>query len=358
MQGSKKRGLEDLDTHPTSHPAKRARHEKQSDPLQPAQLDEPRLSPASSFSTLIGSTCSSSPSSSLHSSEEDDTSGDTSSSSGAASESNSGSVLSSDSKEETSSSNVNFEIPQRIRISPQSYRYPSLNPPSQFTSSSSSNLESSKTSSSASASSSEASVTPARSARRPFPIVYLPRKSQEKVSESELEEDDSSSDDVSTSSSEYSSDFSSAPRPSVLQPLPSALTAENLSVLQSRLNSFLPSIRRANEELEVEKKEGRLEERDIENVDGSGEEGKGYIEMNLGLGVLEEKKEDGDVEEKSGDESRSGRESEESSGEENAKGVEKDVLGRLMGRKSKGKEKENPKALVEELGDEWLDHGK
>lgn len=43
----------------------------------------------------------------------------------------------------------------------------------------------------------------------------------------------------------------------------------------------------ANEELEREKAEGRLEERDIETLDDEGS----YIEMNLGLGVLEEKRE-------------------------------------------------------------------
>lgn len=58
--------------------------------------------------------------------------------------------------------------------------------------------------------------------------------------------------------------------------------------LKSRLNALLPRMRKANEELEVERREGRLGERDIEKL-GQGAAA-GYVEMELGLGVLEEKK--------------------------------------------------------------------
>ena len=51
-------------------------------------------------------------------------------------------------------------------------------------------------------------------------------------------------------------------------------------------------MKRANAELEVEREEWRLGERDIENVRDGGREGE-YIEMDLGLGVLEEKREIG-----------------------------------------------------------------
>ena len=73
------------------------------------------------------------------------------------------------------------------------------------------------------------------------------------------------------------------------------LTRENGTTLKSRLDKLLPEMREANEELEVERREGRLGERDIEVL---GEGSKGYVEMELGLGVLEEKKEgEGEAEE-------------------------------------------------------------
>lgn len=56
------------------------------------------------------------------------------------------------------------------------------------------------------------------------------------------------------------------------------------SDLHQRLSTFLPNLAAANDELEVERAAGRLGERNIETVDDDE-----YIEMNLGLGVLEEK---------------------------------------------------------------------
>jgi hypothetical protein len=79
--------------------------------------------------------------------------------------------------------------------------------------------------------------------------------------------------------------------------------------LRARLSSFLPALAKANSQLELERQAGTLRRRDIENLDDSDDdgesdgngggseedEGKGkatraYIEMNLGLGVLEEKR--------------------------------------------------------------------
>ncbi len=75
----------------------------------------------------------------------------------------------------------------------------------------------------------------------------------------------------------------------------------------------------ANQRLEEERVEGRLADRDIENV---GEDQDGYIEMDLGLGVLEEKgKENLAIEVKA-----------EGEDEESSQGEERDVLGRLMGK--------------------------
>lgn len=76
----------------------------------------------------------------------------------------------------------------------------------------------------------------------------------------------------------------------------------------------------ANQRLEVERAEGKLADRDIENVR---EDEGGYIEMDLGLGVLEEKgKEILAIEAKA-----------EGGDEESSQGEERDVLGRLMGRR-------------------------
>ncbi|KAK6438262.1 hypothetical protein LTR95_005541 [Oleoguttula sp. CCFEE 5521] len=75
--------------------------------------------------------------------------------------------------------------------------------------------------------------------------------------------------------------------------------------LASRLGAFLPQMKKANEEL----REGES----LEDV----QDGEGYIEMNLGLGVLEETK---DGEEGSGSE-------DEGEGE----GEDEEVMGKLMG---------------------------
>ena len=55
--------------------------------------------------------------------------------------------------------------------------------------------------------------------------------------------------------------------------------------LRSRLSSFLPTLAAANAELEQERAKGTLVNRDIEKINEDR-----YIEMDLGLGVLEEKK--------------------------------------------------------------------
>ena len=94
-------------------------------------------------------------------------------------------------------------------------------------------------------------------------------------------------------------------------------------------------MRKANKELSLLRSEGRIWEKDIENLENvesdensendeiKGEKrAKSYIEMNLGLGVLEEKRDDDDGE-------SSGDESQEDEGED----AERDVLGTLMGKR-------------------------
>ncbi|KAJ5902082.1 hypothetical protein N7495_002610 [Penicillium taxi] len=60
--------------------------------------------------------------------------------------------------------------------------------------------------------------------------------------------------------------------------------------LMSRLSAFLPEMKNANEELEKEIAAGRGKDLVLDDADDA--DGKEYIEMNLGLGVLEEKKKD------------------------------------------------------------------
>lgn len=103
----------------------------------------------------------------------------------------------------------------------------------------------------------------------------------------------------------------------------------------------------ANAELEKLAQEGGLEGKRLEDV-GDGDE---YVEMELGLGVMEEKKEGEESSDDSSEEETSEDSSEESSGDEEEnedkekakkqkekEQKEKDVLGRLMGFKQ-GREK-------------------
>ncbi|CAD0046214.1 unnamed protein product [Aureobasidium pullulans] len=118
------------------------------------------------------------------------------------------------------------------------------------------------------------------------------------------------------------------------------------SDLKSRLQTFLPQMAAANAELEKLAQEGGLEGKRLEDV-GEGDE---YVEMELGLGVMEEKKEGDDSSDETSDES-SDDSSEDSSEEDDdddekeqkkkqkeKEQKEKDILGRLMGHKQ-GREK-------------------
>lgn len=153
------------------------------------------------------------------------------------------------------------------------------------------------------------------------------------------------SDDESSESSGGAPIYGNSNYPIQTQSLPpGALTAENISTLQSRLESLLPRLQRANEALEAEGKAGTLDERNIEKVDEGRE---GYIEMDLGLGVLEATKkplvsQDG-----------SSRDFESEEDEDGSSAGEQDMLGRLMGNMShldvKGKKID--RVLVEQIED-------
>ena len=172
----------------------------------------------------------------------------------------------------------------------------------------------------------------------------------------------SSADEDASSSTESSSGDSSDPGHSLVPNLSTSdsirrsqaplltsanLTVENLSSLQARLHNLLPRMRAANRVLEAEREEGRLCERDIENVG----DGLGYVEMNLGLGVLEEK--DGRGIGSSADSNESETKTErvgEGCGAKKKQEADDNILSSLMGRKSK--ERERTKIWVQELGSE------
>ncbi|KAL8667352.1 MAG: hypothetical protein Q9168_007274 [Polycauliona sp. 1 TL-2023] len=111
-------------------------------------------------------------------------------------------------------------------------------------------------------------------------------------------EDSSDSDDSSTSESSSDSDSDSDPNfPSTVLPPHIAQTPlPTTSPLHNRLSTFLPTIRASNAELERERLAGTLHNRNLESLspahDGESisDQEKPYIEMNLGLGVLEEQR--------------------------------------------------------------------
>jgi hypothetical protein len=137
----------------------------------------------------------------------------------------------------------------------------------------------------------------------------------DELSSSEDEDDDTSSageDDIS-STENYGDDTSSFEGENEVLSTPGAYsdkpTSDNITTLRlnnrrpnislelvknsnvaSKLPGFLAQMRAANQELEEEKSAGTLANRRIElNESESAAEGGQHIEMNLGLGVLEEK---------------------------------------------------------------------
>jgi hypothetical protein len=193
-----------------------------------------------------------------------------------------------------------------------------------------------------------------------------PRKIASTSSESEENDDD---DDDYTSSSgsdgdsdsdgdgededqeaDYSSDQasragSSLPRISAQQkPRIHRVTRE--PDLLSRLSAFLPKMKSANEDLQREIAAGRGKDLQLDEVENQ-EEGQ-YIEMNLGLGVLEEKRADGCS--STDEELRDGPEfaNDEDAAELDA-GLQKDsdILDKLMGKEKSSDQKPTIQDLTE-----------
>lgn len=111
----------------------------------------------------------------------------------------------------------------------------------------------------------------------------------------------------------------------------SACVASGAPSLEDRLKSFLPQLAAANSKLE----QGGVNEFSMEDV----KDDEPHIEMDLGLGVLEETngKEDEDSEDDD-DEDENG------AGSPERKRKEKDIMSKLMGKK------ENQTAGIEEVG--------
>ncbi|KAI9816865.1 MAG: hypothetical protein M1827_001510 [Pycnora praestabilis] len=174
--------------------------------------------------------------------------------------------------------------------------------------------------------------------------------------ESDLSENDNHSESTSDSDSDSSSSSSSSSdaRSRQATPLTTLPLAQKPAIqdsssgvdtdLASRLASFLPEMAAANASLEDDRAAGRLQDRQLENVENDEE---GYIEMNLGLGVLEDKDPDADGTSSSSDESSN--EDGETTGEPegNINKVtqkERDIMGRLMGGRN------NTRPNIEEIG--------
>ncbi|KAJ5553272.1 hypothetical protein N7494_002650 [Penicillium frequentans] len=121
------------------------------------------------------------------------------------------------------------------------------------------------------------------------------------------------------------------------RPKPQIHRMKGNSELLARLSAFLPQMKSANEELEKDIAAGKDVVMDDED------ENKDYIEMNLGLGVLEEKRDKGDASgDEADDEAMGGMES-----DKKAKaGFDDDILEKLMG----GKDLDAEKPSIEELG--------
>lgn len=154
------------------------------------------------------------------------------------------------------------------------------------------------------------------------------------ASDSEDAASSSESDDNSTSDEDEEQE-QIATVTAKTKPNFSARVASGAPSLEDRLKSFLPQMAAANSKLE----EGGENEYSMEAV----KDDEPHIEMDLGLGVLEETNgkegEDGDhssddEEEADGDEA----------GSPERKRKEKDVMGKLMGKK------ENQTAGIEEVG--------
>ncbi|KAJ5832163.1 hypothetical protein N7474_000474 [Penicillium riverlandense] len=183
-------------------------------------------------------------------------------------------------------------------------------------------------------------------------------------SESESESENENPRPHTTTTNSPATVFAEPQLPNITgRPKPQIRRMDGDSGLLSRLSSFLPQMKDANESLQKDIAAGRagdvvldssLDRRgsgdeDDEDEDEDMEEGEGgrdgkwqgqYIEMNLGLGVLEEKREDGSTAEESPDFHHAPKNASTSPKDSN-------VLGKLM----KTKKSSTEKPTIEEMAE-------
>ncbi|GLA72400.1 hypothetical protein AtubIFM55763_002932 [Aspergillus tubingensis] len=168
--------------------------------------------------------------------------------------------------------------------------------------------------------------------------------SSDSDSDSEDEEDEEVNQKETTTTSDEMPRIPAIPKPRI------GRINKNPDLL-SRLSAFLPQMKTANEKLEQEIAAGRAKDVRLE-IDGDDDddededmEGKRYIEMNLGLGVLEEKRPGDDEEDHL--ESQGGQDNQHVLPERPKSGKDSNVLDTLMGNAESSAEKEKP--TIEEI---------
>ncbi|EKV06778.1 hypothetical protein Pdw03_3766 [Penicillium digitatum] len=170
--------------------------------------------------------------------------------------------------------------------------------------------------------------------------------SSEDDSESEKEDEQHSNREINGTGESATEAHASDPCSSLPhiagRPKPRIHRMKGDSELLSRLNAFLPKMKNANEDLQRQIEAGEAEDLVLDNADETGEQ---YIEMNLGLGVLEERR-DGDS---ASDEETDDEESCDvtGAGKTPQEVNNSDIIGKLMGGKSKKANMDKPS--IEEM---------
>lgn len=201
-------------------------------------------------------------------------------------------------------------------------------------------------SSSSSSSSSSSGYSPPWRARARFELERQLMDAEGSDDEDEDEEEQSSTEtddsDEETSEEDGTDEGGgSALNPTLPDRQPSALLAAGSTDLRSRLQTFLPLLQRANAEL------GDSDNLVDKRVDHVSEDEEHYIEMNLGLGVLSERKRRAEDEVRLEDSDTVDDEDDEHDDNDvNAGAMQEDVLARLKGERTSRVKKRK----IEDLG--------
>ncbi|CAP81132.1 Uncharacterized protein C12orf45-like protein [Penicillium chrysogenum] len=170
--------------------------------------------------------------------------------------------------------------------------------------------------------------------------------SSEDDSESEREDEEHSDQEMNgtteSTTHAHASDPSSSLPHIAGRPKPRIHRIKGDSGLLSRLNAFLPKMKDANEDLKRQIEAGEAGDLVLDNADENGEQ---YIEMDLGLGVLEEKRDDDSSSDEESDDE--GSEGATGPGKAPQEMNDSDIIGKLMG--GKGKKSNTDKPSIEEM---------